>query len=95
MLTEILNKTRLSVYAQTKLGEDLDSQKLQLSAQSRDVKSVKTKVTNMQRQIQGQSEVLAKSETLTKFQEVKDLIKQGTSGGASIGSSAAPVPLSE
>ena len=95
VLTEILNKTRISVYSQTKLSEDLDSQKHQMGAQSRDIKVVKTKVSNMQRQVQVPSEVLKKSEILTKFQEVQDLIKQGTSGGGNLGTSAAPIPQSE
>ena len=78
VLTEILNKARISVYSQTKLGEDLDSQ-----------------VSNIHLQLQSQPQVLEKSETLTKFQEVKDLIKQGTSGCANHRASAAPVPQSK
>ena len=54
VLTEILNKARISVYSNTKIGENL-----------------------------------------TQVQEVKDLIRQRTSGGPNVGASASPALQSE
>ena len=79
VLKEILNKTKIAVYSNTHIAEDLAMQKNHEKVHTRRVQDIKDSVRNIELTVNSQltlSDVLSRDEAMDEFDEIKNIIHE-------------------